>query len=192
MRSRKLLFTLSLVAFPLFAHAHIGVGSTHGFGDGWQHPLHGLDHLLAMVAVGLWAAQLGGRATWAIPASFVSVMALGGVLGFYHVPIPMVETGILVSILLLGLLVALAVRVPVWAGALLVGLFAMFHGYAHGTEMPAGAIGVVYATGFVLATAMLNLVGIGLGIALKRVSCAPALRVAGAAVICAGAFVALS
>jgi urease accessory protein len=181
-----------LLVVPALAHAHTGVGHSHGFLDGLNHPVHGLDHLLAMIAVGLWAAQLGGRAIWAVPASFVGVMALGGLLGVAGWPLPMVETGILLSVFLLGLLIAFAVRLPLWAGAALVAFFALFHGYAHGAEMPAGASSAWYAGGFVLATAALHLAGIGLGIALKNVPFAPALRVAGALVILGGAVVALS
>lgn len=179
-----------LLVCPALAHAHTGVGPAHGFSAGLTHPVFGLDHLLAMIAVGLWAAQLGGRALWAVPASFVGVMALGGLAGAGGWSPPMVETGILVSVLLLGLLIAFVVRLPVWAGALIVGAFALFHGQAHGAEMPAGASPWLYAGGFVLATAALHAAGIALGIALKNFSFAPALRVAGALVILSGAILA--
>lgn len=181
-----------LLVFPALAHANPGAGPAHGFSHGLLHPLLGLDHLLAMIAVGLWAAQLGGRATWAVPASFVGVMAFGGLAGAAGWSLPMVETGILVSVFLLGLLVAFAVRLPAWAGALLVGAFALFHGHAHGSEMPAGASAWLYAGGFVLATAALHAAGLGLGIALKNVSPAPALRTAGALVMLSGVMLALS
>ncbi len=175
--------TALLLLCPALAQANPGAGHAHGFSDGIFHPLLGLDHLLAMIAVGLWAAQLGGRATWAVPASFIGVMAFGGLAGAAGWSLPMVETGILVSVFLLGLLVAFAVQLPAWAGALLVGSFAVFHGHAHGTEMPAAASAGLYAGGFVLATAALHAAGLGLGIALKDISFAPALRVAGAVVM---------
>lgn len=181
-----------LLVVPALAHAHTGAGHANGFMDGLDHPLHGLDHLLAMIAVGLWAAQLGGRAVWAVPASFVGVMALGGFMGAAGWNLPMVETGILLSVFLLGLLLVFAVRLPLWAGSGLVAFFALFHGYAHGAEMPHGASSALYAGGFVLATAALHSVGIGLGLALKNVPFAPALRIAGGMVLVGGAVVLLS
>lgn len=188
----KRLFPVSLLLLPVVAHAHTGAGSTHGFGSGLLHPILGLDHLLAMIAVGLWAAQLGGRAMWAIPASFVGTMVLGGILGMAGLQLPLVETGILVSVLLLGLFIAFAVKPPVWFGAVLVGAFALLHGHAHGTEMPLEASGWLYAAGFLIATAVLHAVGIGLGVALQSIRTAPALRVAGALVLLAGVFLAVS
>ena len=185
---RNLLALLLIV--PALAHAHTGAGPAHGFFEGLEHPVHGLDHLLAMIAVGLWAAQLGGRATWAVPASFVGVMALGGLLGAAGWHLPMVETGVLASVFLLGLLIAFAVRLPIGAGAALVAVFALFHGFAHGAEMPQSASHTLYAGGFILATVALHLVGLGLGLAMKNVSFAPALRVAGALVILSGALLA--
>jgi urease accessory protein len=190
--SMKRLLIASLLVAPALAHAHTGAGPAHGFLHGVEHPIFGLDHLLAMLAVGLWAVQLGGRAIWAVPASFVGVMALGGLLGMSGFQFPMVETGILVSVLLLGLLVAFAVRIPVWASALLVGVFALFHGFAHGAEMPAEASGLAYAAGFALATALLHGVGIGFGLAVRNLRFAPVLRIAGGAVMVAGVVLALS
>jgi urease accessory protein len=184
--NRKLLLPLLALALPTLAHAHPGAGHVHGFSDGIAHPILGLDHLLALLAVGLWAAQLGGRALWAIPASFVGVMALGGILAMAGLHLPMVETGILTSVLLLGILVAFAIRPPLWAGAAVVGFFALFHGFAHGAEMPDQASSFLYATGFILATAGLHAVGIGLGIAAKKLPFAPALRIAGALILVGG------
>lgn len=181
-----------LLVLPALAHAHTGAGSAHGFLAGVNHPIHGLDHMLAMIAVGLWAAQIGGRALWAVPASFVGVMVLGGLAATAGWALPLVETGILLSVLLLGLLIAFAIRPPVWAGALLVGAFALFHGYAHGAEMPHGASSLAYAAGFVMVTAALHVAGMGVGMLLKNVSYAPALRVAGALVVIGGAVIALS
>jgi len=171
---------------PTLAHAHTGVGDTHGFTHGFEHPLFGLDHLLAMVAIGLWAAQIGGRALWAVPATFVSVMALGGALGIAGVPVPYVEQGIATSVLLLGLFIALSVRMPLAFSIPIVGLFAICHGHAHGAEMPANASGVAYAAGFLIATALLHCCGIGLGIAIQHATKASVLRVAGAAIAVAG------
>jgi urease accessory protein len=138
----------------------------------------GLDHLLAMVAVGLWAAQLGGRAAWLIPAAFVSVMTAGAGLGMSGVHLPLVEQGIIASVVVLGLLIATAARLPLVASAGLVGVFALFHGVAHGTEMPASASGFAYAAGFALATATLHAIGL-LAAKATRVQW---VRIAGAAI----------
>jgi urease accessory protein len=192
MQSRAFALLAALLFAPLAAHAHAGAGPAHGLADGFSHPLHGLDHLLAMIAVGLWAAQLGGRAIWAVPASFVGVMMLGGALGLSGATLPFVEGAILASVFLLGLLIVFSARPPLWAGAALVGAFALFHGHAHGAEMPENAVGALYAAGFVAATALLHLAGIGLGLALAKWRYAPAIRIAGAAVILGGALIALS
>lgn len=188
----KRLLLASLMVFPALAHANTGVGPTQGIVYGFLHPLFGLDHLLAMVAIGLWAAQLGGRALWAVPASFVGVMTLGGIAGMAGLNLPLVETGILLSVLMLGILITFAVRLPAWAGALLVGAFAVFHGHAHGTEMPANLSGWLYAAGFVAATAALHGVGILGGLALKNFRYAPALRLAGSLIIVGGVVLALA
>jgi urease accessory protein len=169
---------------PAFAHTFGAHGA--GFTAGFLHPFNGLDHLLAMVAVGLWAAQLGGRALWAVPAAFVVAMAAGGVMGLEGVALPHVEMGIAASIVLLGLLVGTAWRMPVWAGMLLVALFAIFHGHAHGTELPEAASEIGYGSGFVLATATLHGLGIGLGMLARRLAAAPVLRAAGGAITLAG------
>lgn len=147
-----------------FAEAHTGAGNTMGFGHGFGHPFSGLDHVLAMVAVGLFAANLGHRALWLVPASFVSMMMIGGVLGIAGVQVPFVEVGIAVSVIVLGAAVALNFNVPVIAAMALVGFFAIFHGHAHGAEMPNDASGLAYAIGFMLATAVLHAIGIGLGL----------------------------
>jgi urease accessory protein len=146
----------------------------------------GLDHVCAMVAVGLWAAQRGGRAVWAVPATFVLVMALGGVLGAAGVPVPLVEPGIVGSVLILGLLIAAAVRLPVVASALIVGLFAVFHGYAHGAEMPASSPGLAYGAGFMLVTAALHLGGIGLAMLMAKIGSERVVRYAGGAIAACG------
>ncbi len=146
------------------AYAHVGVGDVSSFHAGFMHPLSGLDHLTVMTAVGLWAALKGGRAVWAWPAAFVLVMLAGAGLGMMHAPIPFVEPGILASVVALGLLVALAVDLPVSVGAAIIGLFALLHGHAHGTEIPENAAGLDYMAGFALATALLHGAGVALGL----------------------------
>ncbi|WP_311030259.1 HupE/UreJ family protein [Mesorhizobium koreense] len=159
------LAALLLPAATLPAYAHVGVGPTSSFPAGFMHPLSGLDHLTVMIAVGLWAALKGGKAIWAWPAAFVGVMLGGAALGMAHIPVPFVEPGILASVVALGLLVALAVDLPVSAGIAIIGVFALLHGHAHGTEVPENAAGLDYMAGFALATAMLHLVGIAAGLA---------------------------
>jgi urease accessory protein len=180
---------LLIFLLPSLAQAHPGApGHTHGFSNGILHPLTGLDHICAMIAVGLWAAQRGGRALWLVPATFVSVMIAGGILGMGHAGIPYVEQGIAASVLVLGVLIAAAVRLPVVASAAIVGLFALFHGYAHGAEMPATASGLAYGIGFVIATASLHLCGIGLGLLAKRFASANLIRYAGGAIAACGVY----
>ena len=147
---------------PSIADAHPGLNA-NGFGDGFAHPFTGLDHLCAMVAVGYWAASLGGPARWIAPAAFVSLMAVGALLGLNAVALPMVEYGIAASVVALGLLVAFNVRMPVPAAAALVGGFALFHGYAHGSEMPVSSNALFYGGGFLLATVVLHAIGLTLG-----------------------------
>jgi urease accessory protein len=152
-----------LALLPTAALAHTGIGDASGFAHGFAHPISGLDHILAMVMVGVFAWQLGGRALWLVPAAFVLVMALGGALGVAGIEVPFVETGIALSVIVLGAIVALGVKAPVAAAMGIVGLFAVFHGHAHGMEMPENAGGVAYAAGFMIATAMLHVAGIGVG-----------------------------
>lgn len=184
--AKKSALVALLALTPLLAHAHTGVDVVHDFSHGLTHPLFGLDHLLAMIAVGLWAVQLGGRALWAVPTSFVGVMILGSMLGFAGIPLPMVETGILTSVLLLGVLITFAVKVPLWASSALVAIFAVFHGYAHGAECPANSMSLLFGAGFVLATASLHLVGIGAGKLVGSTTKDWALRACGAAVLVGG------
>lgn len=178
-----------LLCLPSLAHAHVGVGQAGGFGHGFGHPLGGFDHICAMVAVGLWAAQTGGRAIWAVPLTFVTVMAFGGFLGMLHVGIPFIETGIVISVLTLGVFIAAAVRMPLIASILIVGLFATFHGHAHGEEMPETASGLAYAIGFVLATALLHAIGIGLGVGIQKISKPMVVRFAGVAIVLCGIYI---
>lgn len=150
------------------AQAHTGVGSTHGFINGLGHPLAGTDHILAMVAVGMFAAHLGSRALWLVPSCFVAMMAVGGTLGISGVELPYVEIGIAMSVVCLGALVALQTSMPTSIAMAIVGFFALFHGHAHGAEMPTDASGLSYAIGFLLATAGLHIAGIALGLGLAR------------------------
>jgi urease accessory protein len=164
--ARALVAALSLV--PTAAFAHTGIGNAHGFVHGFAHPLGGLDHVLAMVMVGVFAWRLGGRALWLVPATFVLVMAGAGVLGLYGVALPFVALGIAASVIVLGAIVALGAKAPLTIAIGVVGLFAVFHGHAHGTEMPLAADGAAYAAGFMLATTLLHLGGIGLGFVIGR------------------------
>lgn len=154
----------ALALVPTAASAHSGLGHVHGFVQGFAHPLGGIDHVLAMVTVGVLAWQLGGRALRPLPATFVLVMAAGGALGMAGVELPSVEFGIAASLVVLGAIVALEVKAPLALAMGVVGTFAVFHGHAHGIEMPPDALGAAYAAGFLLATALLHAGGIALGI----------------------------
>jgi urease accessory protein len=180
---------LLIFLLPSLAQAHPGSpGHTHGFSNGLLHPLTGLDHICAMVAVGLWAAQRGGRALWLVPLTFVSIMVVGGILGMGGVGIPYVEQGIAASVLVLGIFIAAAVRLPLAASMAIVGLFALFHGYAHGAEMPDTASGLAYGIGFVIATASLHFCGISLGLAAQKFASAKLIRFAGGAIAGCGVY----
>jgi urease accessory protein len=159
--------TMSLL--PDMAHAHTGIGGTSGVLHGLMHPISGIDHVLAMVSVGLFAAQLGGRACWLLPASFISLMAIGGFLGLRLVGFPLVEAAIAASVVALGVMIAWQKLRNVASAAIIVGFFATFHGYAHGAEMPGNVSPGGYACGFILATACLHVIGIGLGRGISRV-----------------------
>jgi urease accessory protein len=189
--SRALRLASLLLLLPALAQAHPGHGP-HDFAAGVGHPLHGVDHLLAMIAVGLWAVQLGGRALWLVPLSFVSVMSLGGALGMSGLHLPMVEQGILASVFVLGLLLVLALRVPLAASMAITALFALFHGYAHGAEMPATASALPYALGFLLSTVLLHACGLAAGLVHRSSAQSAWLRAAGVAVLAGGVFIALS
>ncbi|WP_172300224.1 HupE/UreJ family protein [Pseudoruegeria sp. HB172150] len=163
MTPSRILFTLAVMLTATAAAAHTGEGAAGGFASGFFHPIFGWDHVIAMVAVGLWGAFLGQPAIWILPVVFPLVMAIGGALGVAGVPLPAVETGIALSGIVLGLMIALAVRAPLWVAAVIVGIFAIFHGHAHGTELPEAANPYAYAVGFVIATGLLHLCGIALG-----------------------------
>ena len=175
---------LTLAASP--ALAHTGAGSAASVMDGFLHPLGGLDHVLAMVAVGLWAGFTGGRAVWAYPLAFLSFMVVGGLFGIADVGLPSVETGIALSVVVLGAALAFGLKLPAAAGSALVAAFAVFHGHAHGAEMAAGADAAGYAAGFVAATALLH--GIGIALSPRAVPRLPlmATRAAGSAMALAG------
>jgi urease accessory protein len=157
------LVLLSFCLVPTAALAHVGVGRMSGFMHGFMHPLGGLDHQLAMILIGIFAYRLGGRALWLVPLTFISVMAVAGLFGVLGVPVPFVELGISLSVIVLGAIVAFGIKAPVAVAMGVVGLFAIFHGHAHGSEMPMDASGVEYGIGFMLATALLHAIGIGIG-----------------------------
>ena len=188
MRRIEMAFSL-IVALVLVvsspASAHTG-NVSGGFGGGFAHPILGPDHVLAMVAVGLWGAFLGVPAIFILPIVFPLVMALGGVLGIVGVLLPGAEVAIAISAVVLGLMVALAVRLPIWTAAAMIGVFAIFHGYTHGAELPAGANAVAYCTGFVIATGLLHLSGIALGLTARWPAGYIGVRSVGAAIACAG------
>jgi urease accessory protein len=169
------------------AFAHDIEGGTGGFLSGLAHPVFGPDHVVAMVAVGLWGAFLGAPAIFLLPILFPLVMAAGGVLGILGVPLPAVESGIAASAIVLGLMVALAARPPLWAAAVLVGAFAVFHGYAHGRELPDGANAVAFAAGFVIATGLLHVSGIAFGLLTRWPAGRVAVRAAGGVIALTGA-----
>ena len=173
-------------AAPAFAHE--GTGLAGGFMAGFGHPLGGYDHLLAMVSVGLWGAFLGRPLVTALPVIFPAVMAVGGVLGLLGAPMPPVELGIAVSVLALGALIALAVRAPAWAACVVVGLFGLFHGYAHGEELPSAADPLGYSVGFVLCTGLLHVTGITLGLLRRRPAGAVVIRGLGGLIAVAGVY----
>lgn len=183
-----LFFFCSLIFAPVPASAHIQQGAAAGFLTGFLHPISGLDHVLAMVAVGLWGAQLGAPSIWVLPVAFPLVMAMGGMLGLMGVPLPGIEYGIAASAILLGAAVLFEVRVSLFVTALLVGVFAIFHGHAHGTELPPGQSALLYSMGFVIATGCLHALGIGIGAVHRWTWGQKLLRAAGAVVAVGGIF----
>jgi len=168
------------------ALAHAQKGQAAGFLTGLKHPISGFDHVLAMVAVGLWGSQLGRPAIWLLPVAFPMVMAMGGMLGLMGVPLPGIEYGIAASAIMLGAAVMFELRPPLTVAALLVAFFAIFHGHAHGTELPAGQDALLYSIGFVIATGCLHALGIGIGTVHRWTWGQKLLRVAGAAVSMGG------
>ena len=175
-----------LLAAPTAALAHTRGGEALGFVSGLRHPISGLDHVVAMIAVGLWGAQLGEPAVWLLPVTFPMVMAFGGMLGLVGIALPGIEVGIAASAIVLGFAVFREARPSLWVAALVVGVFAIFHGNAHGTELPPGANAILYSIGFVIATGLLHATGIGLGVAHRWPVGRAALRAVGAGVALAG------
>lgn len=189
-RSRAAAVTALLFTFlaPSFSYAHTGIGGEAGFASGIAHPLGGLDHLLTMVAVGIWAFQTGGKAIWAAPITFVGVMVFGCLLGITGVTVPFIEEGIIISVLMSGVLIAVARRMPLTISMAIVGLFAIFHGHAHGSTAPLAASWAAYLVGLATATASLHLCGIGMGLLFQRISGARLIRYAGATIAMGGVF----
>jgi urease accessory protein len=177
---------IALVATPALAHTEAGVAG--GLVSGFLHPLLGPDHVVAMVAVGLWGAFLGMPAMWVLPVVFPLVMAFGGVLGVLGVPLAGVEVGIALSAVTLGAMVAFAARPPLWVAAVLVGGFAICHGYAHGAELPGAANPLAYGLGFVVATGLLHLTGIAFGLLVRWPLGVRAVRAGGGLIACAGLY----
>lgn len=176
-----------IISFPSYAFAHVEGGQASGFITGLQHPWSGLDHVLAMIAVGIWGAQLGNPAMWLLPVTFPMIMSMGAMMGLLGIPLPGVEIGIALSAILLGAMVVGEIRPQMIIAALLVGFFAIFHGYAHGTELPAGQSGLLYSMGFVIATGCLHGIGIALGLVHRWPVGRLALRGAGALIAVMGA-----
>ncbi len=185
LRTQLLALMIALVATA--ANAHSGEGINTGFASGFWHPILGWDHVVAMVAVGLWGAFLGQPAIWVLPVVFPLVMAIGGALGIIGMPLPAVETGIALSGVVLGLLIAFAVKAPIWVAAVIVGTFAIFHGHAHGTEFPDQFNAYGYAIGFVIGTGLLHLAGIAFGALTRMEVGRVAVRGAGGLIALVGA-----
>ena len=183
-----LLFVFAVIFLPSSALAHVTEDVSGGLLSGIMHPISGMDHVVAMVAVGLWGAQLGMPAIWILPVTFPLVMAMGGVLGLLGIPLPAVELGIALSAIVLGLMVALAQRPPLVVSTLLVGAFAIFHGYAHGAELPASAGPLAFSVGFVFATGCLHATGILIGLIIKWPVGAKIIRVGGGAIAATGVY----
>jgi urease accessory protein len=167
MKNSRWIFLTALFMAAGSAAAHEAAGLAGGFASGFMHPVVGWDHVVAMVAVGLWGAFLGNPAIWVLPVVFPLVMAFGGVLGVAGIPLPAVEVGIALSAIVLGAMVAFAARPPLWVAAVLTGVFAIFHGHAHGTELPAAANPLAYSAGFVVATGLLHVCGIAFGLLVR-------------------------
>lgn len=187
---KKILVAAFIAEISLFAHTNSS--DISGFTVGFFHPIGGADHILAMFAVGLWAAQIGGRALWVVPLSFICMMVVGAGLGMNGINIAFVENAILVSVLVLGAMIAFSIKMPLFFSSSIVGLFAIFHGAAHGGEMPLTVNGAEYGAGFVLATAMLHAGGIALGLIAHNFAQSKISRLTGATIAGSGLFLAIS
>jgi urease accessory protein len=186
--ARWLPLAVVALCFSQSAEAHVEKGEAIGFLTGLRHPISGLDHVLAMISVGLWGAQLGAPAVWVLPVAFPMVMALGGMMGLMGIPLPGTEYGIAASMILLGAVVLLELKPPLWVAGSLVAFFAIFHGHAHGTELPPGQNGLLYSMGFVCATGLLHGVGISIGLVHRWTWGQTFLRLAGAFTAMMGVF----
>lgn len=184
--SKLAIASAAILLATRIAEAHPGHAGNGGLAGGFAHPFSGIDHILAMIAVGLLAAQIGGRALWMLPLTFVALMTGGGLMNLSGVPVPWVEQGIMASVLVLGLLIAIAVKMPIAMPLFLVGLFAICHGYAHVAEMRAGVSPAGYALGFIAATTILHGIGITLGLAARRFASHQLVRLSGAAIAACG------
>lgn len=184
--------TLTTLLFPALAFAHIDMHEAINFTAGFNHPITGADHILAMLAVGFWAAQLGQPALWAMPSTFITCMILGGTLGIFKIHVPFIETGILSSVLILGLLIATSARFSLHNSLILIGCFATFHGLAHGMEMPTNNYAVMYSLGFALTTATLHGIGIILGIGLQTIPTTNWHRLVGSIIALGGVYLAIT
>ena len=187
LRSGLVLLVFSTVMAPP-AWAHVEKGAASGLLAGLRHPISGWDHILAMIAVGLWGAQLGAPAIWLLPVTFPMVMAFGGFLGLIGIPLPGIEIGIALSAIALGLMVATEARPPLGVAAALVAIFAVFHGHAHGTELPENQSGMLYSIGFVIATGCLHALGIAIGLVHRWPLGRKLVRAAGAGIALAGVY----
>ncbi len=177
-----------LAAGTGLAEAHVLNGPMGGFASGFEHPLSGPDHLLAMFSVGLWGAQMGGRAVWSLPVTFPLIMCVGGVLGIAGVAIPGIGTGIALSILVLGGAIAAEWKAPEWLAVAIVAVFAVFHGYAHGVELPQAADPAAYSVGFVVSTGLIHVAGIAVGLLVGRLYGGLVSRLLGGLVALAGVY----
>ena len=176
-----------IISIPQTLQAH-EAGAGGGFISGLTHPLFGLDHVVAMVAVGLWGGQLKNPAMWLLPVTFPIVMAIGGMLGARGLPLPFVEVGIAASAIVLGVMIAASIKPPLWVAATVVGAFAIFHGHAHGTELPEAAAPLAYGAGFVLSTGLLHAVGIAIGLLVDWEWGEKVVRACGSAIACLGLY----
>lgn len=176
----------SALAHP--GHPTSMMNASASLGAGFEHPFSGIDHLLAMLAVGLWAPQNKQRALWVLPLAFPLMMVVGALLAIGGLSMPAVETGIAASVAVLGLLIAFAVRMPLWASTLVVSVFALFHGYAHGAELPHGTSAALYGAGFILATAILHAAGLGIGLVAGQKMADRVVRIGGVGIAAVGAY----
>lgn len=183
----KIGMTLLLLSTPAWAHEQGAVGSG-SFVTGFTHPFGGLDHMLAMVAVGMWGARLGMPALWMLPVAFPLLMAAGGVMGILGLPLPSIELGIALSVVVLGAVILVALRPPLWVAILIVSFFAVFHGYAHGAELPGHSDPLPYSLGFIVATGLIHIAGILIGFVTRLPHGMTALRAGGGAIAAAGVY----